>query len=128
MADDLAFNVQPASLSIASRYDVSARAFARLSSLCAKPDFNFSDQLGPLTVQDEFGRLRVWAGNIGAHRIGRVSLDYRLREASHMCKQVTTLLDELNRTLEEGMNSASSTSGSAVIGCLSLIDCAYYYC
>ena len=51
---------------------------------------------------DEFGRFRVWAGNAGAHRTGRVSLDYRLQEASHIHAQLTELLEELNKDLGEG--------------------------
>lgn len=53
-------------------------------------------------LRDEFGRFRVWAGNAGAHRTGRVSLDYRLREASHIHAELTKLLGELNRALEKG--------------------------
>ncbi|KIV77086.1 hypothetical protein PV11_08921 [Exophiala sideris] len=32
----------------------------------------------------ELGRLRLWAANIGAHQRGQSSVDYRLREASHI--------------------------------------------
>ena len=93
----------PSASTIASRYNTCATSFSRLSQLCSKSDYSFSDQVAPSAVQDEFGRFRVWAGNIGAHRTGRVSLDYRLREASHMYQRVTDLLDELNATLKEGM-------------------------
>lgn len=51
---------------------------------------------------DEFGRFRVWAGNAGAHLTGRVSLDYRLQEASHIHAELTELLEELNKDLGEG--------------------------
>ena len=44
----------------------------------------------------------MWAGNAGAHRTGRVSLDYRLREASHVYKELTNLLGELTKKLEDG--------------------------
>jgi hypothetical protein len=91
-----------ASSTIASRFNTCATSFARLSQLCDKPDYKYGDQVKASEVQDEFGRFRVWAGNIGARRTGRVSLDYRLREASHMMHRVTDLLDELNSTLKEG--------------------------
>jgi hypothetical protein len=93
----------PTASTIASRYNTCATSFTWLNQLCIKPDYNYAEQVAPSAVQDEFGRFRVWAGNIGAHRTGRVSLDYRLREASHMYQRVTELLDELNTTLKEGM-------------------------
>jgi hypothetical protein len=48
---------------------------------------------------DELGRLRVWATNIGAHQIGQSSLDYRLRDASHIKDQIIRLLERLRRLL-----------------------------
>lgn len=53
-------------------------------------------------VQDEFGRLRVWAGNAGVARTGRASLAYRLQEASHIRTRLTQFLGELDDALEEG--------------------------
>ena len=53
-------------------------------------------------VQDQIGRFRVWAGNMGAHRPAgnRMSLDYKLKEASHIHMTVVELLEELNTLLE----------------------------
>lgn len=53
-------------------------------------------------IQDQIGRLRVWAGNMGAHHPAgsRMSLDYKLKEASHIHNTVVELLEELNTTLE----------------------------
>ena len=48
---------------------------------------------------DELGRLRVWAANIGAHQTGQSSLDYRLRDASHLKDQIIRLLERLQRLL-----------------------------
>ncbi|KAF8244931.1 hypothetical protein K440DRAFT_604422, partial [Wilcoxina mikolae CBS 423.85] len=53
------------------------------------------------TIQDELGRFRVWAGNVGADRTGRVSLDYRLREASQIHDKVRELLLDLDQKLHE---------------------------
>jgi hypothetical protein len=50
---------------------------------------------------DELGRLRVWAANIGAHQTGQSSLDYRLRDASHIKTQTVKLLERLQRTLDD---------------------------
>jgi len=43
-------------------------------------------------LRDEFGRFRVWSGNVGSHKKGRCSLDYKLREASHIRERVIELL------------------------------------
>ena len=51
--------------------------------------------------EDELGRLRMWAANIGAHRTGQSSLDYRLRDASHIRQQVLKLLDIVRRRLKD---------------------------
>lgn len=51
--------------------------------------------------EDELGRLRVWTANIGAHQTGQSSLDYRLRDASHIRLHIVKLLGELNKTLKD---------------------------
>ena len=53
-------------------------------------------------MHDEIGRFRVWLGNVGAHRLGRVSLDYRLRDALHMRESVLDLLKDLDDNIHEG--------------------------
>lgn len=52
-------------------------------------------------VEDEYGRLRVWAGNVSAHRTGRRSLEYRLRDASNLRTTVSNLLQDLSAILEQ---------------------------
>jgi hypothetical protein len=49
--------------------------------------------------QDELGRLRVWAANIGAHQTGQSSLEFRLRDASHIKDQTVKLLRGLQKNL-----------------------------
>lgn len=62
----------------------------------------------PQLVRDQLGQFRVWAGNMGAHhRGGRMSLDHKLEEASHIRSAVTELLEELNGTLTESMCPAN---------------------
>ena len=51
--------------------------------------------------QDELGRLRLWAANIGAHRTGQSSLEFRLKDSSHIRQQVTTLLLDLGQIFQE---------------------------
>jgi len=52
--------------------------------------------------RSEASRFRIWAENAGAHRIGKVSLDHRLREASKVKQMVIDLLDALNGDLQQG--------------------------
>ena len=51
--------------------------------------------------EDELGRLRVWAANIGAHQTGQSSLDFRLRDASHVREQIIKLLQGLLRRIQD---------------------------
>lgn len=53
-------------------------------------------------VLQHLGRYRVWSENIGAHRQGRVSLDYRLRDAAIMRKTIMTFLNDLKESIQQG--------------------------
>ncbi|KAK0743628.1 hypothetical protein B0T18DRAFT_392370 [Schizothecium vesticola] len=53
------------------------------------------------SVSDQVARFKIWAGNIGAHQKGRSSLDYRLREASHIRAQIIRLLGDLWDALQD---------------------------
>lgn len=87
-----------AKVSIATQYLRCDNSFHELLQVLETSN----DQAFAQRILDEFGRFRVWAGNSGAHRVGRVSLDYRLREASHLHEELVELLEELNKNLEEG--------------------------
>ncbi|KAF8457349.1 hypothetical protein BDZ91DRAFT_507809 [Kalaharituber pfeilii] len=54
-------------------------------------------------LTDQQGLFRVWAENVGAHREGKVSLDHRLREASHVRESVHELLSNLQTFLREAI-------------------------
>lgn len=43
----------------------------------------------------------MWSANIGAHQTGQSSLDFRLRDSSHIRKQIIRLLDELPLRLKD---------------------------
>ena len=51
--------------------------------------------------KDELGRFRIWAANIGAHEKNQNSLDYRLRDASHIRGQTIELLNNLVKRLDD---------------------------
>ena len=87
-----------AKVSIASQYACCEEFFKKLLEVLETPN----DQAVTPRLLDEFGRFSVWAGDVGAHQTGRASLDYRLREASHIHLQLTELLEELREDLDEG--------------------------
>ncbi|PLN76050.1 hypothetical protein BDW42DRAFT_199140 [Aspergillus taichungensis] len=56
----------------------------------------------PLSLwEDELGRFKVWCSNIGAHQTNHSSLDYRLRDASHIKQQLLRLLRRLQRIIQD---------------------------
>ena len=61
----------------------------------------YHDEIPENLWQEELGRFRVWAANIGAHQVGQSSLDYRLRDASHIKDQISTLLLALQDTFQD---------------------------
>ena len=89
-------------LTIASRTIDCGRSLSQLCQHLDKPDCKYADQIDSLEAKGELGRFRIWAGNTGAHRNGRVSLDHRLREAKDMYEGVTELLDDLKNALRRG--------------------------
>lgn len=82
-----------------------------LAAATPKPgpeDGAIPDNLQP-SVKNETGRFRVWAANLGAHRTGKSSLDYRLRDASNIRTQVINLLKDLLECLQAGSQIANGT-------------------
>ncbi len=77
------------------------KSFNQLQEQVERPDYTRKAEVSSTSWGDELGRLRVWAANIGAHQTGQSSLDFRLRDASHISKQVTKLLQDLDRSLHE---------------------------
>jgi hypothetical protein len=61
----------------------------------------FDNEVSSVLWRDELGRLRIWAGNIGAHQTGQSSLGYRLRDASHISNQILRLVRDLESTIKE---------------------------
>ncbi|KIW90528.1 uncharacterized protein Z519_09175 [Cladophialophora bantiana CBS 173.52] len=84
---------------------ISTELLERLKSfngLLARDDlFKSSSGIPKCVWNDELGRLRVWAANIGAHQKDQSSLDYRLRNASHIKSEIINLLQSLKMTLQD---------------------------
>ena len=93
------------------------RSFQTLCATLKNPECPFLDQLSLTTVLDELGRFKVWGGNIGAFQDveRQSSCDYRLREASHIRRQIITLLKDLNIALEEGKSNEKIMSSTVSI-------------
>ena len=70
--------------------------FAKLESATSR-----SAELDLSSWKDEHGRLKVWAGNIGAHLLGQASLDFRLRDAIHIKRHIIDLLQDLCQTIRD---------------------------
>ena len=51
--------------------------------------------------EDELGRLRLWAANIGAHQRGESSLEFRLRDASHIRNQILQLFSDFKDAIQD---------------------------
>ena len=77
-------------------------AFHNLCEDLGSSVLNYTNQIKLPAVEDEYGRFKIWAGNIGAHRSGRVSLDHRLREAPRTRERLINLLGDLENNLNDG--------------------------
>lgn len=55
----------------------------------------YESEVLPGLWSDELARLRVRTENMGAHQTGPSSLDYHLREASHLKSQISRVLGRL---------------------------------
>jgi hypothetical protein len=54
------------------------------------------------SLEDELGRFRLWASNIGAMNPRKASLDHRLRNVDYLLYNVKSLLQHLQQSLREG--------------------------
>ena len=90
------------------------KAFNQLHEQVGLPDYGRETEVSPAAWGDELGRLRVWAANIGAHQTGQSSLDFRLRDASHISKQITNLLRDLEQSLHDIFDELSEDGDEAL--------------
>lgn len=89
--------------SIAATGLLCVKCFNRLADLMRASDHSrdFERHISAVAIQDEFGRFKVWAANIGALQPGSrsSSLEHRLREATKVKDHVIKLLRDLNHSL-----------------------------
>lgn len=92
--------------SIASLVAKTLQFFRILQDALSKPTTSNDDLKGTnlndvlLQTENDFTRFRMWVGNQAAHQSGPSSLDYRLREATHLQQQVTYLLEDICESLQ----------------------------
>lgn len=77
------------------------RAFQVLVDALGLSDDKWSQCFDGEALDDEIGRFRVWAGNLGALQKGHSSLDYRLRGSPVLFSSALRLLSELENNLNE---------------------------
>lgn len=87
---------------ISSHVAACLKLFEGLHNLACDSESIPAGEIERSVVLDERGRFCVWAGNIGANNKGCSSLDYRLRDASHIKRQAQQLLSDLNDSIKDG--------------------------
>ncbi|KAL8887373.1 MAG: hypothetical protein Q9192_006340 [Flavoplaca navasiana] len=84
------------------------KSFGELLKLFNAPRYNYKDEISAASWIDELGRLRIWAGNVGAHQTSSSSLEFRLRDSSLIRDEVAHLLTDLGRILAEAQEYISA--------------------
>lgn len=84
------------------------KSFNHIQELVEQPSYKNEDEVPVVSWTDELGRLHVWAANIGAHQTGQSSLEFRLRDASHISQQITKLLEDLDSILNDVKDELSN--------------------
>ncbi|KAK0651025.1 hypothetical protein B0T16DRAFT_367005 [Cercophora newfieldiana] len=84
-----------------------------LSSLGLFLDSIADDAAASSSASSHLARLKLWAGNLGAHRSsGALSLEYRLRDASSIRNHVVALLQDLCESIDTAISTARGDVGS----------------
>lgn len=87
--------------SISASLLICLKTFNELVTTVQRQVATSSETIDPSLWDDELGRLRLWAANIGARQTGQSGLDYRLRDASHIKDRINKLLQDLRGILQE---------------------------
>lgn len=76
-------------------------SFLNLIDALGNPVRDFGEQLSLAFVKEEYGRFKVWRGNVGAHHSisRRISLDYRLRDSKFYRDKIVHHLHDLSAAL-----------------------------
>ncbi|THV52280.1 hypothetical protein BGAL_0083g00020 [Botrytis galanthina] len=55
-------------------------------------------------LENELGRFKIWAGNLGVFAPGRASVDYRLRDDADVKEILVQMLDRLRQSTKQAMD------------------------
>jgi len=88
-------------MSIAENFERCLRDFKRLCEYSKSSHESTVPNALHEAFVEQLGRFRVWAANVAAHRTGQSSLDYRLRDASHLRNTVRGYISSINDYLVE---------------------------
>ena len=72
--------------------------------------FERCTQLSPSHLGRNYGKFKVWCGNLGVRRGGHASLDWRLKDDDTMKTEVFSMLTDLEDDLQQGKSSTSRMS------------------
>ncbi|KAL8768274.1 MAG: hypothetical protein Q9209_005413 [Squamulea sp. 1 TL-2023] len=88
-------------MSISRSFVSCLQSFNGLITHIDSPGYGYGDDVPIASWIDELGRIRIWAANVGAHQSGQSSLEFRLRDASHISDETMNLLGGLEGLLSE---------------------------
>lgn len=97
-------------------HNICESSFINLIDAMKTPKRHFGEQLSLAFVKEEYGRFKVWRGNVGAHHSvsRRLSLDYRLRESKFYRDKIIRHLNDLSAALGSCKLPNSSTKTFAI--------------
>nr|KMM69693.1 meiosis-specific serine/threonine-protein kinase mek1 [Coccidioides posadasii RMSCC 3488] len=83
------------------------KSFQQLAAALKDPEHCLL--MPPGKVENQYDRLKLWSGNLGALQTGRASLDFRLRESTVVRMNVLKLLNKLQQALTLSVEVAAGT-------------------
>ena len=97
-------SAMPPTPSLATTSRACAKAFTQLCTLLKDPQYEELSRLTQSAIEDECGRFRIWAGNLGALQQlpSPTSLDHRLRNSPKIACHIHELLEILKDSLQDG--------------------------
>lgn len=88
---------------IATQVIICSDTFDRACWTLSNADVRLRNKIQPWALRDEMGRFHLWCFSTAAHLYDETSLDYKLRESSHIRDEVLDLLQSIKTALHEGM-------------------------
>jgi len=89
--------------SIAECHDNCEKSFEDLILALQEPERDFGEVLTLAFIKEEYGKFKVWRGNVGAHHdpSRRISLDHRLKDSTFYRDKIIHHLTDLSEALDQ---------------------------